>query len=215
MRPGRGAIVLIDLDERSTKPLHRRIYESLRQQIVDGRLPRGARLPSTRSLAADLRVSRSTIVQAFEQLRAEGNIEAISRGATRVSDKLPDALLSAEPAVAAPQQSGVSPVVSKRAAAVASAWPEFSTISDRPPRAFRTSVPALDVFPVDLRGRLTARRWRRSPPGSLAYSDPRGLAALRRAIADYRRSAHGVRCHADQVMVTCGSQHALDTSPAP
>ena len=88
MRRGSGAIVLLDLDERRDEPLHRRIYAELRRQILDGRLRRGARLPSTRSLAVDLRVSRSTIVQAFDQLRAEGYIDSISRGSTRVSRRM-------------------------------------------------------------------------------------------------------------------------------
>src|SRR5262245_64839417 len=96
MRLGSGAIVLVDLDSDATIPLHRRIYDDLRRQILDGRLKRGARLPSTRSLAVDLRVSRSTIVQAFEQLRAEGYIESITRGSTRVSPRLPDSLIRAD-----------------------------------------------------------------------------------------------------------------------
>src|SRR5215468_11384525 len=96
MRRGSGAIVLLDLGERADEPLHRRIYDELRRQILDGRLRRGARLPSTRSLAVDLRVSRSTIVQAFEQLRAEGYIESVTRGSTRVSLRLPDSHIRAD-----------------------------------------------------------------------------------------------------------------------
>src|SRR5262247_181577 len=97
MRLGSGALVLIDLDTAADVPLHRRIYDEMRRQILDGRLRRGARLPSTRSLAVDLRVSRSTVVQAFEQLRVEGYIESVSRGSTRVSARLPDGLVRAEP----------------------------------------------------------------------------------------------------------------------
>src|SRR5215813_1573274 len=96
MRLGSGAIVLIDLQARTAIPLHRQIYDGLRRQILDGRLRRGARLPSTRSLAVDLRVSRSTVVQAFEQLRAEGYIDSITRGSTRVSARLPDSLIRAD-----------------------------------------------------------------------------------------------------------------------
>src|SRR5262245_38020696 len=98
MRRGSGAIVLVDLEVRAADPLHRQIYDGLRSQILDGRLRRGSRLPSTRSLAVDLRVSRSTVVQAFEQLRAEGYIESVSRGSTRVSLKLPDGHIRADAA---------------------------------------------------------------------------------------------------------------------
>jgi GntR family transcriptional regulator/MocR family aminotransferase len=93
---------------------------------------------------------------------------------------------------------------------IARAWPHFEMTFEKPARAFRTSVPALDVFPVDVWGRLMARRWRRSSAGSLAYLDARGLLPLRQTIAEYLINARGVRCHPDQVIVTSGSQHALD-----
>jgi GntR family transcriptional regulator/MocR family aminotransferase len=210
MRLGSGAIVLVDLDSDASVPLHRRIYDDLRRQILDGRLRRGARLPSTRSLATDLRVSRSTVVQAFEQLRAEGYIESIARGATRVSASLPDRLVRADspPRPARPATAHAAPAT--RGASVARAWPQFGVLSEQPPRPFRTSVPALDVFPIDLWGRLMAKRWRQSPPAALAYGDSRGLAALRHEITGYLTHARGVRCHPDQVIVTSGSQHALD-----
>src|SRR5690349_11528578 len=130
MRRGSGAIVLLDLDARRDEPLHRRIYAELRRQILDGRLRRGARLPSTRSLAVDLRVSRSTIVQAFDQLRAEGYIDSISRGSTRVSLKLPDGLINADRA-AIVQAASSHAEPSKRAAAIGRAWPAFNAISDQ------------------------------------------------------------------------------------
>jgi DNA-binding transcriptional regulator YhcF (GntR family) len=178
MRQGGGALVLIGLDGEADAPLHRQIYDELRRQILDGRLRRGARLPSTRSLASDLRVSRSTVVQAFEQLRAEGYIDSVSRGSTRVSPQLPDALTHAEAPSVAARSPAVRSIGSPRGRsvtrAIARAWPHFAVTFDKPARAFRTSVPALDVFPVDVWGRLTARRWRRSPAASLAYTDSRG-----------------------------------------
>src|SRR5262249_47533957 len=98
----------------------------------------------------------------------------------------------------------------KRSAAVARAWPQFTVAAGKSARAFRTRVPALDAFPMELWGRMMARRCRRSPAPSPARGDPRGLPALRTAIAEYLTQARAVRCHADQVIVTNGSQHALD-----
>jgi GntR family transcriptional regulator/MocR family aminotransferase len=210
MRLGSGAIVLIDLDGKADVPLHRQIYDELRRQILDGRLRRGARLPSSRSLATDLCVSRSTVVQAFEQLRAEGYIESVSRGSTRISARLPDSLVRADAPPVLRRSAAAQPQPSHRGAAIRRAWPQFAAVSDRPARPFRTSVPALDVFPVDIWGRLSARRWRRSSPASLAYSEPRGLPALREAIADYLTSARAVRCRPEHIMITSGSQQALD-----
>ena len=67
-RARRGRILAVAIDQKSGQPLYRQIYSHVRQCILDGRLAPGSRLPSTRQLAADLRVSRSTAVQAYEQL---------------------------------------------------------------------------------------------------------------------------------------------------
>jgi GntR family transcriptional regulator/MocR family aminotransferase len=203
-------IVLLDLQPGAGDPLYRQIYDGLRRQILDGRLRRGTPLPSTRDLARDLRVARSTVVQAIDQLRAEGYVDTVARGATRVSGTLPDAVMQAD-AAGPPAPRGVRRrTVSARVSAIADAWPPFPAVSNRPARAFRTSVPALDIFPLDIWGRLMARRWRRSTAASLAYADGSGLPALRAAIADYLVAARGVRCTADQVIVTAGSQQGLD-----
>jgi GntR family transcriptional regulator/MocR family aminotransferase len=71
-------------------------------------------------------------------------------------------------------------------------------------------VPAVDVFPVDTWGRIMARRWGRTPARDLSYGDALGYRPLREAVADYLRAARGVRCTADQVMITAGSQQGLD-----
>ncbi len=77
-------------------------------------------------------------------------------------------------------------------------------------RAFRLGTPALDHFPLQLWGRLLARRWRRLTALQLAYAEPFGAPALREAIAGYVRHARAVRCEADQVIVVSGAQQAFD-----
>jgi GntR family transcriptional regulator/MocR family aminotransferase len=203
-------MVLVGLRPHSPDPLYRQIYDELREQILTSRLRRGARLPSTRDLARDLRVARSTVVQAFEQLRAEGYIDTVGRGSTFVARMLPDSRVEADRSKHASAPPPVASPPSRRAKLIARAWPHFPTIANRPARAFRTSVPALDIFPVDVWGRLAARRWRRSSPASLGYSDTAGLNALRQAIADDLNTARGVRCTAEQVIVTSGSQQGVD-----
>ena len=217
-RAGAGALLLVALRPDADEPLYRQVYAGLRQAILNGRLRPGGRLPSTRSLAADLHVSRSTAVQAYEQLRAEGYIDSVGRGATRVSSSLPEPQTRADPGKAAAGQRAIRHP-SRRGEAIARASGRFPNVSDRPARAFRTSVPALDVFPVDVWGRLTSRRWRRSSPGSLGYGDPRGLPALRRAIADYLTGARGVRCIARpdprDLGVTAGARSRGEGAPRP
>ena len=203
-------MVLVGLRPQSPEPLYRQIYDELRRQILTGRLKHGARLPSTRDFARDLHVARSTVVQAFEQLRAEGYIDTSGRGSTFVARTLPDSRIEADRTKGQQVPLRVASPPARRAKLIARAWPHFPTIANRPARAFRTSVPALDIFPVDVWGRLAARRWRRSPPASLGYADASGLDILRQAIADYVTTARGVRCTADQVIVTSGSQQGVD-----
>jgi len=210
-RARRGRILAVAIDQKSGQPLYRQIYSHVRQCILDGRLAPGSRLPSTRQLAADLRVSRSTAVQAYEQLRAEGYIEGLGGAETRVSGALPDSFVrtaAREADHAVPLRSLLVP--SNRARAAAAALRRTPAPVGMGPRAFRAGVPAVDVFPVDTWGRIMARRWGRTPARDLSYGEPFGYRPLREAVADYLRAARGVRCTADQVMITSGSQQALD-----
>ena len=80
--------MLLDLP-RSGGPLYRRIYLALKTSIRDGRLNPGARLPSTRTLAADLGVSRNSVMLAYEQLAAEGYVVNRDRSAASVAETQP------------------------------------------------------------------------------------------------------------------------------
>src|SRR5262252_1115871 len=76
--------------------LYRWIYDELRSAILQSRLKRGMRLPSTRELARRFRVSRGTVVTVFEQLHAEGYLEGRVGAGTYVSARLPEDLLHAK-----------------------------------------------------------------------------------------------------------------------
>ncbi len=77
------------LDESSSVPLYRQIYDRLRAAILMGQLPPGTHLPSTREMATELRVSRNTLMNAFDQLLAEGDVEGRVGSGTFVSRTLP------------------------------------------------------------------------------------------------------------------------------
>src|SRR5437588_10073862 len=78
---------------RADRNLYRWLYEELRSAILAGRLRPGSRLPATRDLAETYRISRPTVVTAFEQLKAEGYVEGRAGSGTYVSEGLPDRLL--------------------------------------------------------------------------------------------------------------------------
>ena len=189
-------------------PAYGWLYSAIRDEILEGRLRPGARIPPTRELAEQYGFSRGTIVHAFEQLTAEGYLQGNVGGGTRVSEVLPDELLqvpkqrrSAEEAPH-PQR--------RRTSSFAKSVRRFPMIEPRPARAFRANIPALDLFPVELWARLTARRFRRFSARLLMGCDALGYLPLREAIADYLRASRGVRCNAEQVVVLSGVQEALD-----
>ena len=176
----------------SAGPLYRQIYEGYRTAILSGRLRPGQRLPSTRALADALAISRLPALSAFEQLLHEGYIEGKVGAGTFVASAIPDDFTSAvlPPRPAARQlppaprdEGGLGP--------------------------FRVSVPALDHFPHRVWARLLWRHGKRQASELMAYGDPAGYVPLREAIAEYLRTARGVRCDAAHVLIVSGSQMAL------
>jgi GntR family transcriptional regulator / MocR family aminotransferase len=210
VRTSSGRIVSMDLDSPSGLPLYRRIAAHIGACIDDGRLAPNSPVPSTRALARELRVSRSTVVLAYEELQAEGYVISRMGAATRVrpqpSDMVGPALPGPEPAPT--RDHGGRP--SRRALEVARLERHSADFLSRGPRAFRSGVPAVDTFPFDIWGRLMTRRWQRVPAKALGYGDVLGFRPLREAIAEYVGVARGVRCGPDQIMIVPGSQFGVE-----
>jgi GntR family transcriptional regulator/MocR family aminotransferase len=208
----RRAVVTIGtlgLDRGSPVPLHRQLYDGLREAILSGRLRPGARLPSTRVLAGDVGASRNTVLAAFGQLLAEGYLEGRVGAGTTVAATLPETLLRARPETPGTRRAGRRPRLSRRGALLVGTRDALArgAIAARP---FRPGLPGLEAFPFDLWARLVARRWRRVSRQLLDYGDPAGYAPLREAIAAYLGEARAVRCEAHQVIVVTGAQQAVD-----
>src|SRR6266403_965398 len=188
-------------------PLYRRVYHALKSMIRDGRLAPAARLPSTREFAADLRVSRNTVMLAYEQLLAEGYVVSRNRATTAVASTLPT---SAMPASSRPQL-GQPPHVSayaRRLIRLLGAPPAPSTRSGLR-YDFRYGEPSIDEFPREIWRRLLAARARRTARDAFGYAHPAGYAPLREALAEYLKRARGVVCEADQIVITNGSQQGF------
>jgi GntR family transcriptional regulator / MocR family aminotransferase len=189
---------------------YRWLYAALRAAILEGRLHRGARLPATRDLAAQYRLSRGTIVNAVEQLKSEGYVQARMGSGTYVSATLPDELFqvaaNATPQLS-PQQQRNQP---RKISAYAKRVHLFPNFAPRPTCAFRPNLPALDLFPTTLWAQVAARRLRKVSTNFLMGCDPLGYLPLRQAIADYLNTSRGVNCTADQVAIVSGAQEALD-----
>jgi GntR family transcriptional regulator/MocR family aminotransferase len=194
----------LQLDRDSGVPLQRQLYNEIRAAILGGRLSRGARLPSTRSLACDLGLSRNTIAGAFDQLLAEGYIEGKVGSGTYVMGA---AFLPRSPRAATRVSPHARPSARGRQLAATAVSPAHIS---NDPIAFRPGIPALNEFPREQWARIAGRLIRHAPPRLLNYNHPAGYFPLRTAIADYLRAARGVRCTPEQVIVTAGSQQAID-----
>jgi GntR family transcriptional regulator/MocR family aminotransferase len=204
-----GAILFVHLDRTAATSLSEQIYAGIASAIAEGRLRPGAPLPSSRSLARDLRVARHTVITAYDHLRKEGFLDGTPGRVNIVSDR---ALPHRPPAsVRSLRRPETAPAVLSRRGARLEAMPfeGFSGITETP-RAFRTGVPALDLFPVGIWQKILAAAWRRTTPRALGYGDPLGHLPLRQAIGRYLRSARGLHCHEDQIAICAGSQQAIN-----
>ena len=199
--------LLIRLDPRAGGALQQQIYAGIRRAILDGVVAPGTRLPSSRALAADLGVSRTTTLLGLEQLLAEGYLATRRGSGTFVTDELPDDLPRPRASRLAPKPK--HPPLSRRGAALVAA-PQGAHRLGGPPRAFRIGTPGVDLFPVRLWSRLAQRRLRSVTAAQLDYGDSAGLPALREAIADHVRTARGTECGAEQVIMVAGAQQGLD-----
>jgi len=199
---------------RAKTPMYRQLYDWFRKAIIYGQMRPGQRVPSTRGLAAELKISRIPVSNAYEQLLAEGYFETFVGAGTCVARSIPDDTLSA-PAVKA--RKGLQKIVeelgprriSRRGTALASV-PAQSWLNNL--GAFRVSLPALDHFPIGVWSKLVARHSRKPPRGIMAYGDAMGYLPFREAIAEYLGAVRAVRCEASQILVTTGSQQGLQIS---
>lgn len=200
---GPEAFPHVRLERGGDAPIYRQVYDGVRGAIIDGLLRPGQRLPSTRALAAELRVSRLSVLTAFDQLRHEGYLSGRVGSGTFVSEAMPDDAL---------RSTRVAGVARARRQAESARAPRVPYEGGL--RPFRMSLPALDEFPNNVWSRIVARHARALKPAHMAYGDPAGLLALRLAVAEHLRTARAVRCEADQVLIVSGSQAALRIAAA-
>jgi GntR family transcriptional regulator/MocR family aminotransferase len=233
--PARSSVDLVlGIDPAAPEPLHRQLYGGLRAAILEQRLKPGARLPSTRSLASTLGLARNTVHGAYDQLLAEGYLETRHGSGTYVAASLPDDALMALPVrMKAPvEDAGVGPPGSNGTAAAAperapagalsqrlSNWGRrvaeiapspYSAPTSPLPFDFRHGRPDVTHFPIDEWRRAASRQLRQIERDDLWYGPPAGLPSLREALAAYLGRARGVRCSPEQVIVTTGTQQAVD-----
>lgn len=178
-----GALLLsLKIDRNAPETVSNQLYTAMRDFIHAGGLHLGERLPASRTLAEDLKLSRTTVINVFDRLMSEGLIESHTGSGTFVSN----AWMSSRPAT--PEQAHENIVIpSAQKPRLSRAYLQASKgFVDRLPhltKAFTTALPAFDAFPHALWAQLMTRHWRSHNEVSMGYADPRGYAPLRQAIA--------------------------------
>jgi GntR family transcriptional regulator/MocR family aminotransferase len=180
------------------------LTQRLRAAIGDGRLPVGSRMPATRVLADELRVSRGVVTEAYQRLIEDGQLTGRGRAGTRV--------VAAPAAVPVP----LDPPAQPAAAGPASAFPAvpgaevFEALRSAPCRIdLSPGVPDLAAFPRAAWLRAERTVVDELLPAAFGYGDPRGTPALRAAVADWLARNRGIRVSPDQVIVVAGVAQAL------
>ncbi len=177
-----GADLLVDVERGPGRPpLHVQLHRALVAAIGDGRLPAGARLPSTRQLAADLRVSRGAVVAVYARLADEGHVAIRPGSGARVL------------APAAPQPSAPVP----------------AGLPSPPVHDLRPGAPDLTAFPRAAWGAATTSVLRGMVDSDLGYAPPWGDPVLRRAIAAHVARTRQALTPLDDVIITSGTTQAL------
>ena len=206
------AFEMIRLDRTSEEPLHEQLYRQIRDELVSTTFNNNSsRLPSSRELAVDLRVSRFTVNVAFSRLHSEGYLQSKIGSGTFVAEQLPETFLSAQNRREEPHTER-PPRLSDRVRNIPDhrAGKQFDFgIAGPPGVTFVPAVAALDEFPIEIWERLRAEVLAKKGAHLLQYASSRGDPELRKALATYLCDYRGARCHPDQIIITAGTQQAM------
>lgn len=204
---------MIRLDRSAAQPLHDQLYRQIRDELRSGNFTGVAdRIPSSRSLAVDLGISRLTVNLAFSKLHAEGYLRAKPRSGTFVAHPLPESFLSAYKSKAVPHVEQRTRISSRvRAIPDQRAGKQFDlgALEAGAGVSLVPGLPAVDEFPIDIWERLRAKVLAQKSAHLLRHASSRGDADLRKAVATYLCDFRGARCHPDQILIVGGMQQAM------
>ena len=207
------AFEMIRLDRTAADPLHEQLYRQIRDELKSGRFSdASSRLPSTRVLATDQGISRSTVRLALSKLHAEGYLRSKPGSGTFVANVLPESFLTAD------QPKPYQPIqrpfrISDRVRTIPDARVgdqfDLGATGTGAGVSLVASIPAVDEFPVATWERLRAQVLAKKGVNLLRYASNRGDADLRKAFAAYLCDFRAARCDPDQIVIAAGMQQAM------
>lgn len=188
-------------------PISRQLFQELREVVLSGRLKPGTRMPATRNLATELGVSRTTVAQAYEQLKSEGYLLGREKSGTFIPDVLPSELGTMTKQAAQPGdlQRTAPPRLAHRVADTAPARPERGAVA----QPFHPGIPSIAEFPATLYVRIQRRVSLGLIRSGAARCPAEGATALREQVAAYLGASRGVVCDPSQVFIISGTHQAL------
>ena len=199
----------IYLNRSLPKPIYQQLTEKIRRAVLEGRLKPNQKLPSSRSLAKSLIISRSTVTQCYEQLESEGYLVTKKGSGTYVCHQIPDEWLksrSIEPVTKTTQTNYFLSNFAQNLTAI----DRLSVSEPDLEISFRYGNPAYKYFPIQEWRKLINRHCHNSPELLNYFRDAAGYFPLRQEIADYLGRSRAVRCTPDRIVITNGSQQALN-----
>jgi len=167
----------------------RQVYEQIKSMILEEKLLAGDKLPSTRWLSENLKVSRNVILESYSQLMAEGYVESKSGSCTIVSKGIRfkrDKIKVEEDSKSIEYKKGENNIID-----------------------FRSGIPALEMFPKKEWGRLCNNICKDVPYSAFRYCDAEGIIELRQALSKYLFRVRGISCRPEQIMIISGSTQGL------
>lgn len=178
------------MDSKDRRPLHVKLYNQIKNQIVSGKLTPYTKLPSIKQLSAELAISRNTVEHAYEQLSIEGFIYSKPRSGFYISSLDPEFLPRSFRNEGNP---------------IEQASEEGNTcVFD-----FHPANLSPDSFPSKIWRKLLAECLQENPEQFTIYSNPQGESELRHEIQRYLERFRGVYCHPQQIVICCGLQDSL------
>lgn len=197
----------LELDQRSETPLATQLYNSLRYHIAEGTLAAGVRMPSTRTLSAELGLSRTTISGAYDQLKSEGYLTSAEKSGTFVADFLPEKLAwSTQLNYARPEEG--RHLETDLATRFDENLPKQRERTSRT-LPFNPGIPAVFEFPSQSWSRIMRPILSQLAPSGIARCPAEGAIELREEVARYLASNRSVACSPEQVLIVSGTRQAL------
>ncbi len=190
--------------KKNTQVLYQRIYTLIKDSIQDNDIPEASILPSTRALSNELKVSRSSIIKAYELLTMEGYLEALVGSGHKVKGIVPDLVLTSPES----HSEFMYPDLSDTGKSFQKNITLINTTDDAG-IAFRPGLPPLDIFPVNQWKNLSNLYWRNIKASALTYSASSGTEQLKKTLASYLNFSRNIKCDPRQIIIVSGSLQSL------